>query len=164
MSSSATEAEEPPSEQQPKEPEYSLFTLSQKRWIIFIAALGGWFSTASSFIYFPAIPFLAHDLQVSIEKINLSVTSYLVASGVFPSITGSAADRYGRRPVFAITLAVYVAVNVGLAIQRSFPVLITLRMLQSAAISGSFAFAYGVLGDLSTPADRGGFVGFLSIL
>ncbi|EGO53713.1 hypothetical protein NEUTE1DRAFT_143467 [Neurospora tetrasperma FGSC 2508] len=93
-----------------EEPDYSLFTSSQKRWIIFIAALGGWFSTASSFIYFHAIPFLARDLHVSIEKINLSVTSYLVVLGIFPSITGSAADRYGRRPVFIATLAVYVAV------------------------------------------------------
>ena len=126
--------------------------------------MGGWFSTASSFIYFPAIPFLAHDLNVSIEKINLSVTTYLIASGVFPSLTGSAADRFGRRPIFILTLAVYVAVNIGLALQGSYAALITLRMVQSAAISGSFAFSYGVLGDLSTPADRGGYVGFLSIL
>ncbi|CCC11158.1 hypothetical protein SMACR_03864 [Sordaria macrospora] len=108
-------------------------------------------SCRHSFIYFPAIPFLAHDLNVSIE-INFSVTAYLIASGVFPSINGSAAGRYGRRPVFIATLAMYVAVNVGLALQRSLAALISLRMLQSAAISGSFAFAYGVLGiNLNTP-------------
>lgn len=48
--------------------------------------------------------------------------------------------------MFIATLAMYVAVNVGLALQRSLAALISLRMLQSAAISGSFAFAYGVLG------------------
>ncbi|KAK3368305.1 putative MFS transporter [Podospora didyma] len=151
---------EPPDD---SEPLYSVFSSTQKRWIVVIAASAGWFSTASSFIYFPAIPFLASDLGVSVEKINLTVTSYLIASGVFPSVAGNAADRYGRRPLFLIALGVYAAVNVGLAEQRSFAALITLRMVQSAAISGTFSFAYGVLGDLTTPADRGGYIGFMSI-
>lgn len=117
-------------------PSYSVFTTTQKRWIIFIAALAGWFSTASSFIYFPAIPFLARGLDISIEKVNLTVVSYLIASGIFPSVFGNAADHYGRRPVFILTIGLYVAVNIGLAVQRSFPALVTLRMVQSFAISG----------------------------
>ncbi|KAK3941411.1 MFS general substrate transporter [Diplogelasinospora grovesii] len=161
--SSATIAIEPATETDNPEAPYSVFTRKQKKWIVFIAASAGWFSTASSLIYFPAIPFLARDLQVGIEKINLTVTSYLVASGIFPTLVGSAADWYGRRPVFIAALAVYVAVNVGLAVQRDFAALVTLRMLQSAAVSGTFSFAYGVLGDLTTPVDRGGYVGFISI-
>ena len=117
---------------------YSAFTDPQKKWIVIIAGMAGWFSTTSSFIYFPAIPFLAHDLGVSIEYINLTVTSYLIASGIFPSIVGSAADYYGRRSVFIVALAVYVAVNVGLALQSSFAALVTLRMVQSAAIAGIY--------------------------
>lgn len=125
------------------------FTTTQKKWIVFIAASAGWFSTASSFIYFPAIPFLARDLSASIEQVNLTVTSYLVSSGIFPSITGNASDRYGRRPLFILTLGVYVVVNIGLAIQQSFIALITLRMLQSAAISGRFT-SYTRLYSLET--------------
>ncbi|KAI1212055.1 MFS general substrate transporter [Annulohypoxylon truncatum] len=144
-------------------PPYSAFSPRQKRWIIFIASLAGWFSTASSFVYFPAIPFLARDTKVSVENINLTVTSYLIASGIFPSITGDAADRYGRRPVIIVCLCIYAAVNVGLAIQRSFACLFVLRMVQSAAISGTFSIAYGIIGDLTTPANRGGYTGFVSI-
>ncbi|KAI0376959.1 MFS general substrate transporter [Hypomontagnella monticulosa] len=144
-------------------PPYSAFSTTQKKWVIFISALAGWFSTASSFIYFPAIPFLARDTNVSVENINLTVTSYLIASGIFPSITGDAADRYGRRPVFLVCLCVYAFVNVGLAVQRSFACLFVLRMVQSAAISGTFSIAYGIIGDLTVPADRGGYTGFASI-
>lgn len=120
-------------------PSYSVFSPAQKRWIIFIAAWAGWFSTASSFIYFPAIPFMAHDMGVSIQKINLTVTSYMIASGIFPAITGNAADRYGRRVILLASLAVYTIANVGIAVQRSFTALLLLRMLQSAAISGMIA-------------------------
>lgn len=117
---------------------YSVFQARQTGWIITIAAFAGWFSTASSFIYFPAIPFMAIDLDISVEKVNLTVTSYLIASGIFPSVTGSAADIYGRKPILAVSLIVYTVVNVALAVQRSFVALFVLRMIQSMAISGEY--------------------------
>ncbi|KAK7908618.1 hypothetical protein PG985_015921 [Apiospora marii] len=141
---------------------YSAFQPWQKRWIIAVVAFAGWFSSLSSFIYFPAIPALAADLGVSVEKINLTVTSYLIMSGIFPALVGNAADKLGRRPVFLATLAVYVAANIGLALQDSFGLLFFLRMLQSAGISGTYSVTYGVLGDLFTPAERGGYSGIIS--
>lgn len=116
---------------------YSTFTRAQKGWIIFVVAWAGWFSTASSFIYFPAIPFLAQDMDVSVQRINLTVTSYMIASGIFPTITGQFTDKYGRRPGLIITVALYVIINISLAVQRSYAALFVLRMLQSAAISGN---------------------------
>lgn len=143
-------------------PEYSAFSRVQKNYIISLAAFAGWFSSASSFIYFPAIPALAQDLGESIARINLTVTSYLIVSGLFPSITGNAADRFGRRPVFLVALTVYLLSNVGLALQSDFRLLFFLRMLQSAAISGTFSITYGVLSDLFSPAERGGYAGLVS--
>ncbi|KAH8908013.1 MFS general substrate transporter [Coniochaeta sp. PMI_546] len=141
---------------------YSAFSRTQKRWIIALVALAGWFSSLSSFIYFPAIPSIALDLGESIERINLTVTAYLIMSGIFPSIVADAADTMGRRPVFIVTLAVYVASNIGLALQTSFGLLFFLRMAQSAGISGSYAVTYGVIGDLFTPSERGGYSGLVS--
>lgn len=141
---------------------YSAFTKTQKRCIIALVALAGWFSSLSSFIYFPAIPSMAEDLGESIERINLTVTAYLIMSGIFPSVVADAADTMGRRPVFILTLAVYVAANIGLALQTSFGLLFFLRMAQSAGISGSYAVSYGVIGDLFTPSERGGYSGLVS--
>ncbi|KAK8041900.1 major facilitator superfamily transporter [Apiospora rasikravindrae] len=146
----------------PPAPSYSTFLPWQKRCIIAVVAFGGWFSSLSSFIYFPAIPALASDLGVGVERINLTVTSYLIMSGIFPALVGNAADKLGRRPVFLFTLVVYVAANIGLALQNSFGLLFFLRMLQSAGISGTYSVTYGVIGDLFTPAERGGYSGIIS--
>ncbi|OAA81749.1 Major facilitator superfamily domain, general substrate transporter [Akanthomyces lecanii RCEF 1005] len=143
--------------------QYSAYAVWQKRLIVSLGASVGWFSTSSSFIFFPIIPFLARDLRESTERINLTVTSYLVASGVFPSIVAGLSDVYGRKPVFVTALGAYVAVNIGLALQRSFAVLLGLRLLQAAAISASFAFSYGVLGDITTSTERGEYIGLMSI-
>ncbi|KAI0014745.1 major facilitator superfamily domain-containing protein [Xylariomycetidae sp. FL0641] len=142
--------------------QYSAFRPWQRNCILILAAFAGWFSSISSFIYFPAIPVLARDLNVSVERINLTVTSYLVMAGLSPSITGNAADRFGRRPVFIVSLVTYLGANVGLALQSSFALLFVFRMIQSAGISGTYSVAYGVLGDLCTPAERGGYSGLMS--
>ncbi|KAI0865947.1 major facilitator superfamily domain-containing protein [Xylaria cubensis] len=145
-------------------PPYSAFSSRQKKGIVALVAFAGWFSSLSSFIYFPAIPFIATDLGVSVEKINLTVTAYLIASGIFPSLVGEAADNLGRRPVLIVTLCFYVAANIGLALQSSFGLLFFLRIVQSAGISGSYAVTYGVVGDLFTPAERGGYSGIVSFV
>lgn len=115
---------------------YTLFTKNERRWIVAMTAFACWFSTLSSFIYYPAIPVIADDLDSSIGMISLTVTSYLVVSAVAPAVVGDAADTFGRRPLYAITLTLYVAANVGIALQRSAVALLLLRMLQSAGISG----------------------------
>jgi MFS family permease len=116
---------------------HSVFSKWQKRWIVFLASFAGWFSTLSSFIFFPTIPTLAQDLHISIGKINLTITSYLIFAAVAPSIVGNFADTLGRRPAYIATLTVYIVANIGLAAQSSFAALFILRMLQSASISGT---------------------------
>lgn len=62
------------------EVDYSVFTRSQKRFIVFMASWAGFFSPVSSQIYFPALNTLAKDLHVSNSLINLTLTSYMVCS------------------------------------------------------------------------------------
>jgi MFS family permease len=103
-----------------------------------LVASAGWFSTLSSFIYYPLLPVLAEDLHTSIDRINITITAYLAISGVAPSIVGDAADMFGRRPIYLVTLSIYLVANIGIALQKSFTALLLLRMLQSAGISGMF--------------------------
>lgn len=123
-------------QEQLREP-YSVFTRAQKRCILFLVSFAASFSTLSSFIFFPVITPLAQSLQTTVGKIDLSVTSYMIMSAFVPSVIGNLADFSGRRPLFLLTLTVYLMANIGLAVQRSFLALLLLRMLQSAGISGT---------------------------
>jgi hypothetical protein len=58
--------------------DFSVFTTNEKRAIVLMGSLAGFFSPLSSSIYFPALDTIASSLQVSITKINLTVTTYLV--------------------------------------------------------------------------------------
>lgn len=70
---------EPVSEQRIQTGEkHSVFSSNQKKVIVIMASIAAFFSPLSANIYLPALNTLAHDLNVSNSRINLTVTTYLV--------------------------------------------------------------------------------------
>jgi multidrug resistance protein len=112
----------------------------------------------ASNIYFPALPTIAHDLHVSIELVNLSVTAYLVFQGLAPSIWGPISDVKGRRIAYVGTFLVFLGSCIGLALTRNYATLIVLRCLQSTGSASTIAIGSGVVGDITTREDRGGYM------
>ncbi|EHK97623.1 putative Quinidine resistance protein 1 [Glarea lozoyensis 74030] len=94
--------EKPPSSPATSEP-YTIYTPPQKALIITLVAIAATFSGFAGNIYFPAIPSIVSDLNVSAELVNLTVTSYMIFQGLAPSIWGAVADVHGRRVTYICT-------------------------------------------------------------
>ncbi|KAJ5553327.1 chloramphenicol resistance protein [Penicillium frequentans] len=160
---------------------HSVFTAVEKWSIVAMVSYAAWFSTLSSFIYYPAIPAISKALGVSIDKINLTITAYMAIASIAPALVGDAADILGRRPVYILTLSGYFAANLAIALTRSYAALLCLRIIQALCISGiyssfypdctvdihpqflgTFSIAYGVVTDLAAPAERGSFASLVS--
>ena len=140
---------------------YTIFTKPQKLSIVLLVASASVYSPLSSFIYYPALTAVANDLNTTLSKVNLTMTSYMIVSGVAPMILGSMADQLGRRPVYLFMFSVYTLANIGLALQTSYPALLVLRMLQSAGGSATIGLGYGVVGDITQSSERGTYMGIL---
>ena len=138
--SKTTEAAEP----------YSSFTTAQKAYISYAASFSAMFSGLSSFIYYPAITALSRSLAVSIEMINLSITSYQLVSGIAPSIMGDMADQTGRRPASLTAFSLYFVANLGLALQNNYVALMLLRCLQSVGASGKLVSPVVIYDSISS--------------
>ncbi|KAK7935191.1 multidrug resistance protein [Apiospora marii] len=172
----------------PQNATYTILSEIARRAIVWTASFAAMFSGLSSFIYYPVLQPLATDLRVSLQLVNLTITSYLVVAGLAPSLIGDMADHTGRRPVYVVVLTFYFGANIGLALQRSYVALLLLRMLQSAGSSawiaimfawgdrmirltcwyricqGTISLAYGVISDITQAKDRGSYVGVLMVL
>lgn len=72
-------------------------------------------------------------------------------------------DFVGRRPAYIICFTIYLAANLGLALQNSYTYLLVLRCIQSAGSSGTVALANGLVGDMITSAERGSYIAFASL-
>ncbi|CAK5272586.1 unnamed protein product [Mycena citricolor] len=144
---------------------YSAFTVNEKWAIVLLIATGAFFSPLSANIYFPVIPTIAKAFHKSIELINLTVTLNMVFQGLTPMIWGSLSDTYGRRHIFISCLVILSLSCVGLALTptSAYWLLLFLRCFQAAGSASTIALGAGVIGDISTRAERGGFFGLFSI-
>ncbi|CAG8071320.1 unnamed protein product [Penicillium salamii] len=142
--------------------DYSVFSDGQRRFIVFMASWAGFFSPVSSQIYFPALNTLAKDLHVSNSLINLTLTSYMIFQGLSPMFIGDFADKAGRRPAYIVCFAIYIAANIGLALQKNYAALFVLRCLQSAGSSTTIALSSGVVSDVASASQRGSYMGFVT--
>ncbi|KAI1120208.1 MFS general substrate transporter [Nemania abortiva] len=149
---------QPPPDEHATEP-YSIFDKRQKWLIVLISSTAATFSGFASNIYFPALLTIAHDLDVSLELINLTVTSYLIIQGIAPSFWGPLSDVKGRRLTYCCTFVAFLGACVGLAELRNYATLIVLRGLQSAGSASTIAIGAAVIGDITTREERGGFMG-----
>ena len=142
---------------------YSVFSKRKKRSVVLAASIGAVFSTLTAQTYLPALKVLADDFNVSVSKINLTVTTYLVFQGITPMFIGGFADRLGRRPAYIICFTIYIAANIGLARSPNYASLLAIRCLQAAGISGTQSLSQAVVADIVTSAERGQYIGFVTL-
>ncbi|SCV05443.1 LANO_0H07602g1_1 [Lachancea nothofagi CBS 11611] len=141
---------------------HTLLNTAQKWTMVGLLTSAGFWSSLGSPIYYPALKQLEKQFDVSEELVNITVVVYLIFQGVAPTICGSLADVYGRRPVILFGMLVYVCASIGLACSQSYGVILFLRCLQSAGISPIIAINSGVVGDFTLKHERGTFVGAVS--
>ncbi|KAJ2906461.1 Itaconate transport protein [Zalerion maritima] len=168
---------------------YSMYSKKQKWAIVSLVA------PFPANIYFPAIPQMTVAFGKSVELINQTVTAYLVMQGVSlhrspveeserltppfsllaPMLWGPLSDRYGRRPIFLVCLAILVGSCVGLALCPTSAYWLLLLLSQSiipslarpnvslSNVLVSMGIGAGVIGDITTPTERGSYMGLFSL-
>ncbi|KIJ44663.1 hypothetical protein M422DRAFT_167989 [Sphaerobolus stellatus SS14] len=141
---------------------YSIFSPRQRYTIVSLACFTGFLSPLSSLLYTPALPTIAADLGVSITKVNLTVTTYLIFQGITPSLWGTLGDMYGRRILYIITSTISAGACVGLSLTNSYAAVLILRALQATGTASTAALGAGLIRDLIPPKDHGGVLGIYS--
>ena len=143
---------------------YTTFTRNEKRLLTLLLGLATTISPLTATIYFPLLPLLRNHFHTSAQSINITLTIYIIFQALSPAIFGPLSDSLGRRPVYLLTVSLYVIANLGLAVNKqSYSVLIGLRALQSLGASAAFAVSYGVVADVCVPSERGKMIGPVSM-
>ncbi|KAG1831189.1 major facilitator superfamily domain-containing protein [Suillus subalutaceus] len=149
--------------EQDVEPPYSIFTTCEKWLIVTLASVAGLFSPLTAYIYLPAISMIATAFDRTVELTNLTVTVYLVFQA--PMFWGTLADRMGRRPTSLGCLFVLSLACIGLAfVPTSYSwLLMVLRCLQAVGSASTLTIGAGIIADIATLAERGGFFGIFTM-
>ena len=97
----------------------------------------------------PALPAIGGDLGVAdANQRQLVVIVYLIGFGSTQLVWGPLADRFGRKPILAVGIALYAAFALLCGIAESFPLLIAARALQGAAAAVTRVLVVAMVRDL----------------
>jgi DHA1 family bicyclomycin/chloramphenicol resistance-like MFS transporter len=116
--------------------------------------------TLSTNVFLPSLPGMARYFEADYALVQLAVSLYLAATGVLQLFIGLASDRFGRRPVMLVCLAIFLAGTVGALWAPSIEVLLACRVLQAFSACGmvvSRAIVRDTV-DASEAASRLGYV------
>ena len=104
-------------------------------------------------LYLPALPMLARDLHTTVSAAQLTLSALIICFGFGQLICGPLADRFGRRPVLLVGLALYTTASVLSAAAPSIDWLILWRALQGTAMAAAVTCGRSIVRDLYAPHD-----------
>jgi len=117
----------------------------------FLTALG----PLSMDMYLPSLPDIAHSLSGSVVQAQLTIASYLFGFAVGQIVYGPTSDRFGRRPVLLIAIALYAVATVACALAPSIDALIAARFVQALGGAGAVVLARAVVRDIHSGVRAG---------
>lgn len=96
----------------------------------------------------PALPAIGEALSVEAENHRQYVISFfLIGFGIAQFFVGTLSDRFGRRPVLLIAVALYTIFSIVAALAPSFELLLVARFLQGASAAGGRTLVVSIVRD-----------------
>lgn len=106
----------------------------------------------------PILPDMQKAMEITKMQAGLTITLFSLPAGLAIPVMGFLADKYGRKPIIIPALIVYALGGVvsGLAAfwWKSYPLLLTGRVIQGLGASGTGPIAMALVGDIFTSAER----------
>src|SRR5690606_11444686 len=103
------------------------------RMIPFIVGCALFMQMLDSTVVATALPVMARALGTTPVKMNVAITSYLLALAVFVPVSGWAADRFGARRVFITAIVLFTVSSVACALAQNLTHLVMARTVQGMA-------------------------------
>lgn len=108
-----------------------------------------------------ALVAISRDLG-HVELVPWVATGYLIASTVSTPIYGKLSDLFGRWPVLAVAICVFVGASALAALAQTMPQLLVFRLLQGIGGGGLIPLAQTVVGDVAPGHLRGRYQAWLA--
>lgn len=101
-----------------------------------------------------ALPYMQGSLSASLDQINWVLTSYIVASAIMTAPIGWVADRFGRKRLFILCVALFTVASLLCAIATSIEEIVLFRLLQGAGGAALVPLSQTVMMDSYPPEQR----------
>ena len=116
--------------------------------------LAGSGSIMSTDLYAPSLPYLTDFFGTTPELMKLTISLNLILFGISQLIYGPISDRFGRRPVFLGSIALFAVASIACGFAQSIDQLLVARMLQGMFAAAEAVICLAVFKDLFTEKEQ----------
>jgi DHA2 family multidrug resistance protein len=102
-----------------------------------------------------ALPRMQGSLSATQEQMTWVLTSYIVAAAILTPLTGWLADRFGRKPLFLVSIIGFTLASALCGAAQSLDQIVLFRLLQGAFGAALIPMSQAVLFDVYPPEQHG---------
>lgn len=119
-------------------------------WLLTLITFSG---TLAMHIFVPALPDAALDLRASIGGMQMTMSVYILGLAVGQLAYGPLSDRFGRRPVLMIGLALYAMAGLAAALVSDVHALVIARLFQALGGCAGLVIGRAIVRDTALPQE-----------
>ncbi|MFI2029560.1 DHA2 family efflux MFS transporter permease subunit [Streptomyces buecherae] len=124
-------------------------------WTLVITSIAGFMAALDNLIVITAIPDIGEDLGGGIEELEWTVNAYTLSFAVLLMLGAALGDRFGRRRMFGVGIALFTASSAGAALSSDIGLLIAARAAQGVGAALLMPLSLTLL-TAAVPAERRG--------
>lgn len=107
----------------------------------------------STDLYLPTLPGIGAAFDVSVATVQLTLSVYIAAFGLWQLVAGPLSDRYGRHPVVIGGIATFLAASILCVFAPTIEVLVGGRLLQAIGACSCLIGTRAMVRDLYAPTE-----------
>lgn len=132
--------------------------------LVFLILVLSMFGPLSTDMYLSGLPQMVDDFDTTAATMNMSLYMFMLVLSFSILFMGPISDKYGRKEVLSITMAIYVASNLACYFTTDVRVFIALRMVQAFGGAGAMVSAFALIKDCFEGRERGKVLAIVSII
>jgi EmrB/QacA subfamily drug resistance transporter len=137
---------------------------TKTRWVVALTAIGSLMAALDTLVVSTALSTIRIDLHATVEQLEWTVNAYNLSLAVLMITATALGDRFGRRRLYAVGLAVFAAASAASALAPDVGVLIAARALQGAGAALILPLGLAILSAAFPPEKRGAAIGIFSAI
>lgn len=113
-------------------------------YLVLLSALGSFVND----MFTPAMPVMRRAFDCSVPTMQMGLTAGMIGLGIGQVILGPVSDKYGRKPVLAVSILVFIVAAVVSIFSPSVHFFIWCRLFQGLGVSGAYFLARTIPADM----------------
>ncbi|KAF9585223.1 hypothetical protein BGW38_003337 [Lunasporangiospora selenospora] len=128
---------------------------SKKNTVVFTIAYCAFVAPLASSIYMPAVLQVKNDFGTTESLVSATLSVYVLFMGIMPVFWASLCDYTGRRPIYLVSMLIFILGSLFAAVSRNIWVFFVMRAIQAFGSSSVLAVGGGSLSDIFHSGERG---------